>query len=152
MGGGVGASVSEAETAETRRKILFRIAKAALITAVTGAAWLILWFFTSMFSASYPQYSIFFEILAWAMLFFTFATTLSEGTIYKYVFIIMRAFFLMVYVVYATNFGLLSLKIEGVSLTIEFMPIVALMVLVNLLDMVRGLLQALEFASQSLKD
>lgn len=137
----------EAETTETRRKLLFRIAKAALITAVTGVAWLILWLFTSMFSASYPQYSTFFEILAWAMLFFTFATTLSEGTIYKYIFIAMRAFFLMVYVVYATNFGLLSFNFESLSLTIEFVPLVALMVLVNLIDMARGLLEAVEFVS-----
>jgi hypothetical protein len=144
--------MSEAETAGTRRKLVFRIAKATFITAIVGVVWLILWFFTSIFSTIYPQYSTSFEILAWATLFFTFTTTLSEGTIYKYLFIVMRAFFLIVYFAYATNFGLLSLKIEGLNLTIEFIPLLALMVLANLLDMARGLLQAIEFASQSPKD
>ncbi|MGB9853839.1 MAG: hypothetical protein ACPLRY_03410 [Candidatus Bathyarchaeales archaeon] len=144
--------MSEAETPWTRRKLVFRIAKATFITAIVGVAFLILWFFTSMFSAIYPQYSTSFAILAWATLFFTFATTLSEETIYKYIFIVMRAFFLIVYFAYATNFGLLSLNIEGLNLTIEFMPLLALMVLANLLDMARGLLQAIEFASQSPKD
>lgn len=142
----------EAETGQTRKKLVFRITKATFITAIAGVVWLILWFFTSMFFAIYPQYSVSFAILAWATLFFTFTTTLSEGTIYKYIFIVMRAFFLIAYITYATNFGLLSLKIEGLNLTIEFMPILALMVLANLLDMARGLLQAIEFASQSPKD
>jgi hypothetical protein len=144
--------MSEAETAGTRRKLVFRIAKATFITAIVGVVWLILWFFTSMLSTIYPQYSTSFAILAWATLFFTFATTLSEGTIYKYIFIVMRAFFLILYFTYATNFGLLSLKIEGLNLTIEFMPLVALIVLTNLIAMARGMLQAIEFASQSPKD
>ncbi len=144
--------MSEAETTWTRRKLVFRIAKATFITAIVGAVFLILWFFTSTFSAVYPQYPTSFAIFAWATLFFTFTTTLSEGTIYKYVFTIMRAFFLIAYFAYATNFGSISFSIEELNLTIEFLPILALVILANLLDMARGLLQAIEFASQSPKD
>lgn len=140
------------ETHGTRRKLLFRIAKASLITAVTGVVWLILWFFTSPFSESFPEYSTLYGILAWAMLFFTFVTTLSEGTIYKYIFVIVRTFFVMIYVVYAANFGLLSLSFEVFTVTVEFMPLIALTVLADLLDVARSLLQAIEFASQSSKD
>lgn len=139
-------------TMGTHPKLLSRIAKAVLATAVNGVLWLILWFLTSIFSASFPQYSTLYGIFAWAMLFFTFVITLSEGTIYKYIFIITRALFVMVYIVYATNFGLLSLSFEGFSITIEFMPLIALIVLAGLFDVVRGLLQAIEFASQSPKD
>lgn len=141
------------ETAlKTRSKLFYRIAKAVLMTAVTGVVWLILWFFTSFFSESFPQYSVLFETFAWAMLFFVFVTNLSEGTIYKYIFIIIRAFFVMIYMVYATNFGMLSLKFEGLTVTVEFMPLIALIVLADFLDVARGLLQAIEFASQSPRD
>ncbi|MCS7114424.1 MAG: hypothetical protein RMJ15_04525 [Nitrososphaerota archaeon] len=145
--------MSKPETAmETRLKLFSRIARAVLITAATGVVWLILWLLTSFFSAGFPQYSELFETFAWAMLFFVFVTTLSEGTIYKYVFIIIRAFFVMVYMVYATNFGLLSLSFEGFTITVEFMPLIALIVLADILDVARGLLQAIEFASQSPRD
>ncbi|MEM2319996.1 MAG: hypothetical protein QXQ63_04570 [Candidatus Bathyarchaeia archaeon] len=82
-------------------------------------------------------------------MFFVFATTLSEGTIYKYILIIIRAFFVMIYMVFATNFGSLSISFEGFIVTVEFMPLIALIVLADLLDVARGLLQAIEFASQS---
>ncbi|MEM1539499.1 MAG: hypothetical protein QXW82_03225 [Candidatus Bathyarchaeia archaeon] len=141
--------MSKIETMEARSKLFSRIAKAVVLTAATGIIWLILWFFTSFFSAIFPQYSELYETFAWAMLFFVFATTLSEGTIYKYILIIIRAFFVMIYMVFATNFGSLSISFEGFIVTVEFMPLIALIVLADLLDVARGLLQAIEFASQS---
>lgn len=144
--------MSEAETLRTRRKLALKIAKATAITALTGGVLLILWFFTSIFAASFLHYSTLFAIFAWATLFFTFATTLSEGTIYKYILLVIRAFFLIIYVAYATDYGLLLINFEGFTLTIEFIPLLALMIFANLLELARGILQALEFASQSPKD
>ncbi|MEM2953497.1 MAG: hypothetical protein QXU21_04395 [Candidatus Bathyarchaeia archaeon] len=144
--------MSEAETLGIRRKLVLKIAKATVITALTGGVLLILWFFTSIFGKSFPHYSTFFAIFAWAMLFFTFATTLSEGTIYKYILLGIRTFFLIIYIAYATNYGLLSINFEGFTLTIEFIPLLALMIFANLLELAREVLQAIEFSSQSSKD
>lgn len=143
-------NISETET--SWKRLLFRFAKAALAAAATGIMWLLIWVFTSTFSANYPQYSALFEVFAWAMILFTFIITLSENTIYKYIFIVVRAFFTMIYIAYATDFGLLSFTGNGFSITVESMPLVALIVLANLLEITRGLLQAVEFASQSPKD
>lgn len=144
--------MSDAETSGTRGKLVLKIAKATAITALMGGVFLILWFFTSIFAASFLHYWTLFAIFAWAMLFFTFATTLSEGTIYKYILLVIRAFFLIVYVAYATNYGLFSINFEGFTLTIEFIPLLALMIFANLLELARGVLRAIEFASQSPKD
>jgi hypothetical protein len=144
--------MSENETKPAFRKLFRRIAKATLMTVVAGIFWLVLWFLISSFLANFPEYLTRFAVLAWALLFFTFAIKVSEGTIYKYILIIARAFFLIVYVAYTTNCGVLTVKIEDFTFTVEFIPLLALMIVINLLAMARGLLQAIEFTSQSPKD
>lgn len=135
-----------------RRKLGLRIAKTFLVTAASGIFWLVLWFLTSMLLADFPEYFALFPLLAWGLIFFTFATTLTDGTIYKYIFIVMRAFFLIVYLAYATNYGVLTIKFEDYAFTVEFVPLLALMIMINLFSMARGILQAIEFASKSPRD
>jgi hypothetical protein len=144
--------MSENETKRSFRRLGLRIAKTTIITAVTGVFWLILWLLISSLLANYPEYLALFAVLAWTSLFFTFTMKVSEGTIYKYILIIARALFFIVYVAYTTNCGVLTVKIEEFTLTIEFIPLLALMIFINLLAMARGLLQTIEFTSQSPKD
>jgi hypothetical protein len=144
--------MSENETKPAFRKLFRRIAKTTLMTVVAGIFWLVLWLLISSFLANFPEYLTRFAVLAWALLFFTFAIKVSEGTIYKRILIIIRAFYLLVYTAYATNCGVLTIKIENFTVTVEFIPLLALMITINLLAMARGLLQAIEFTSQSPKD
>lgn len=144
--------MSKNENKGVFRRLGLRIAKATLITAVAGVFWLVLWLLMSSLLSDFPGYLARFAVLAWALLFFTFTIKVSEGTIYKYILIIARAFFLIVYVAYATNYGVLTVKIEDFTFTVEFIPLLALMIAINLLAMARGLLQAIEFTSQSPKD
>ena len=144
--------MSKNETKPAFRKLFRRIAKATLMTVVAGIFWLVLWLLISSLLVDFPWYLARFAVLAWALLFFTFTIKVSEGTIYKYILIIARAFFLIVYVAYATNYGVLTVKIEDFTFTVEFIPLLALMIAINLLAMARGLLQAIEFTSQSPKD
>lgn len=144
--------MSKNENKGVFRRLGLRIAKATLITAVAGVFWLVLWLLISSLLSDFPGYLARFAVLAWALLFFIFTIKVSEGTIYKYILIIARAFFLIVYVAYTTNYGVLTVKIEDFTFTVEFIPLLALMIAINLLAMARGLLQAIEFTSQSPKD
>jgi hypothetical protein len=144
--------MSENETRRDLQRFGLRIAKATLLTAVLGVFLFVIWLLISSFLASFPEYLALFAVLIWALLFFTFAIKISEGTIYKYILIIARGFFFIVYIAYATNYGVLTVKIEEFTLTVEFVPLLALMIAINLLAMARGLLQAIEFTSQSPKD
>lgn len=136
-----------------RRKTLFKIAKAAVITAIYGFVWLIIWFLLSNFLGPiFQQFSTLYWILAYVSLFFTFAIKISEGTIYQYILIILRSFFVIVYIAYSTNFGVFSMSFEGFNFTVEFIPLLAVMVAINLLSIARGLIQAIEFAAQTPED
>lgn len=137
----------------TRRKTFFKIAKAAVITAIYGFVWLIIWFLLSNFLGPiFQQFSTLYWILAYVSLFFTFAIKISEGAIYQYILIILRSFFVIVYIAYSTNFGVFSMSFEGFNFTVEFIPLLAVMVAINLLSIARGLIQAIEFAAQTLED
>lgn len=145
-------SMNEDKSKTNRRKIYLKIARAFLITAASGIFWFVLWFLFSMFLAEFPYYLMLFSIMAWSLLFFTFVITVTEGTIYKYLFTIVRSFFLIAYLAYSTNYGVFTAKLENFTFTVEFVPLLALMIVINLLSIARGLLQALEFAAQSPKD
>lgn len=135
-----------------RRRLGLRVAKALLKTAAYAVFWLIVWFLTSMLLASFPEYFKLFSVLAGGLLFFTFAMALAEGTIYQHILVIIRAFFLIAYLAYATHGGVLTINLEGLAFTVEFVPLLALMIMINLLEIARGMLQALEFAAKSPKD
>lgn len=120
------------------RRLIPRIAKATLATAVVGVFLFIVWIFISMFLSSFPEYMMSFAILAWATIFFTFAVKVCEGTIYKYLFSISQAFFLIIYLSYATDFGVLTLNFGDFQFTVEFVPLLALMIVICLLSLARG--------------
>ncbi len=137
---------------ENLRGSAHRILKATIITVFLGIFLLVLWVFVVQLFTDYPEYQKLYAILAWAIVFFTFATKVTEETIYKFVLIIARALFLIIYFIYSTNGGVFTINFMDMRLTIEFVSILALMVLVNFLEMVRGVLQAIEFTSASPKD
>ncbi|MGB9713594.1 MAG: hypothetical protein ACPLZC_01295 [Candidatus Bathyarchaeales archaeon] len=144
--------IAEIEERRSYRRLIPRIAKATLATAVVGVFLFVVWIFISMFFSGFPEYIMSFAILAWATIFFTFAIKVCEGTIYKHIFSISQSFFLIIYLSYATNFGVLTLNFEEFQFTVEFVPLLALMIVICLLSLARGILQALEFTSQSPKD
>jgi hypothetical protein len=142
--------MNEAEAKSNCRKFLVKIVKAALVTAIYGVIWFLIWLlFSSFLGDLFLQFSTLYWILAYASLFFTFAIRISENTIYKYILIILRSFFLIVYIAYSTNFGVLTVNFEGFAFTVEFIPLLAIIVAINLLSVARGIIQAIEFSAQT---
>lgn len=144
--------ISEKSFKERLGKLAPRLFKAIVQTAVLGVFLVFIGFFVAQLFAGYPKYIMHYEVLAWATLFFTFAIKVTEETIYKFCFIVARAFFLIVYLVYATDGGIITIDAMEAQFMVEFIPILALMILVNVLAMARGILQAIEFTSASPKD
>ncbi|MGC8998647.1 MAG: hypothetical protein ACP5JW_04520 [Candidatus Bathyarchaeia archaeon] len=150
----------EAEAKRNRRKLVNKTVKAAVVTAIYGVIWFIIWLLLpsflepifKQFPALFQRFSTLYWVLAYVSLFFTFATRISEGTIYKYILIIIRSFFIIVYTICSTNFGIFTINFEGFAFTVEFIPLLAIMVAINLLSIAGGLIQAIEFAAQTPED
>jgi hypothetical protein len=126
--------------------------KATLKTVLVGTVFLGFWLLLSSVLAGYPEYLTLFSVLAWGLIFFTFVISVTEGTMYKFGLVIARSLFLIIYTVYATNLGTLSFDMKGFHLTVEFTAILGLTVVVSLLVMAKGMLEALEFTSESPRD
>lgn len=139
----------EMSVKEYLRKLFPRIVRAIVLTAILGACLLVFWYGVLEVFAWYPEYKVKFAVLAWALVFFTFAITVASDTIYEHIFIVGRALFLIVYLIYATNGGTLALDFMSFHFTLEFIPLLALMILINFLDIARGILQAIELASEN---
>lgn len=144
--------VEDISLKELFRKLFPRVLKATIVAAIVGVCLLVFWSVVSKALTPYPEYQMLFAVFAWATVLFTFAIRVTDGTIYKYCFIIGRAFFLIIYVVYATDGGMLSLDFMDFHFTLEFIPLLALMILINLLTIAKGVLQAIEFTSESPKE
>ncbi|MEM3566051.1 MAG: hypothetical protein QXK18_04175 [Candidatus Bathyarchaeia archaeon] len=143
----------EAEAKSIRRKTLIKIIKAAVITAIYGVVWLIIWLLLShFFGQIFQRFSTLYWILAYVSLFFSFAMRVSEGTICKYILIILRSFFIIVYIAYSTNFGVFTINLEGFTFAVEFIPLLAIMVAINLISIANGLIQAIEFVAKTPED
>ena len=145
------------EAKRNRRKLVNKIVKATAVTAIYGAVWFIIWLLLSSFLEpifrQFPtlsqQFSTLYQVLAYVSLFFSFATRISEGTIYKYILIIIRSFFIIVYIFCSTNFGVFTMNFGGLNFTVEFIPLLAILVAINLLSIAGGIIQAIEFAAQT---
>ena len=135
------------------KKYFLKILKATILTSAIGFFLLLIWwFFILGFFADNPEIQTLFAVLVWSTLFFTFTVRATEGTIYKYGFLVGRALFIIVYLIYATNGGVFSLDFADFRFWVEFVPLLALMVFINILDMARSVLQALEFTSETPKE
>lgn len=143
----------EVKAKSNRRKTILRIVKAAAITAMYGVVWLIIWLLLSTFLGPIlREFSASYWVLVFALLFFTFAIKISESTIHKFVFIILRSFFIIIYLAYSTNFGVFTINLEGFILTVEFIPLLAIMIAINFMSIASGLIQAIEFVAQTPED
>jgi hypothetical protein len=138
---------------EHLKKLIPKIFEATIVSVIVGACLILFWLlFSAALARLHPEYQLFFAVFAWAMVLFAFAVRVADGTIFKYCFIIGRAFFLIIYIVYVTNGGILTLDFMKLHFTLEFIPLLALMILINLLTVAKGVLQALQFTSESPKE
>ncbi len=65
--------IKEKTWKERLDKLAPRLLKATVITVLVGVVLLFIWLLVGQLFADYPEYQMFYAILAWAMLFFTFA-------------------------------------------------------------------------------
>ena len=133
---------------------LLKILKATILTAAMGFFFLLMWwFFVLRFLTDYPEIQMLFIVLVLASLFFTFVIKITEGTVYKYGFLVGRALFMIIYLIYATNEGIFTTTFDAdfakIRLVMDFVPLLALMVFLSILDITKSILQALEFVSES---
>jgi len=144
--------MSKAEVEERKKvlKLAPRIWKAALWSFIVGIIFLLARIFlVSFLSTFYPDFQKLFDIFVWTTIIFTFLIKFSEGTIYKYAFMVGKTFFLIIYFIYAANGGVLNAEVMGLHIRLEFASLIVLLVLGNLFAMARHIVQAIDFLTET---
>lgn len=138
------------------RKLAPRILKAALWSLMTGVVFFLIERFLALFLFElYPKAQNLFTIFAWTIIISVFLVKFSEGTIFKYAFLVGRNFFLMLFFIYSTNCGVLTVEAAGflqasnLRIELEFVPLVVLIVFSSLVSIVRNLVQAIDFLTET---
>lgn len=135
---------------KTLRKLAPRMMRATFWSLIIGIVFLLAEYLLASFLFSfYPDSQNLFNIFAWTIIIFTFLIKFSEGTIYKYAFMVGRAFFLIIYFIYATNGGILNVEAMGFHVELEFVPLMVLLVSGSLIAMVRHLVQTINFLTET---
>jgi len=138
------------------RKLAPRILKAALWSLMTGVVFFLIERFLALFLFElYPKAQNLFTVFAWTIIISVFLVKFSEGTIFKYAFLVGRNFFLMLFFIYSTNCGVLTVEAAGflqasnLRIELEFVPLVVLIVFSSLVSIVRNLVQAIDFLTET---
>jgi len=123
---------------------------------MTGVVFFLIERFLALFLFElYPKAQNLFTVFAWTIIISVFLVKFSEGTIFKYAFLVGRNFFLMLFFIYSTNCGVLTVEAAGflqasnLRIELEFVPLVVLIVFSSLVSIVRNLVQAIDFLTET---
>jgi len=129
------------------RKFLPRIFKAALFVVIT---YLPVYFLSTLMSPIqpfFPWYEPLTNIFVAVFIFFLVVGVFSSGTVFQYVFGIVRTLVLMVFFICVLNGGIITLTVEGTSIMLDVTVVLAMLVLVCLLGIAKNVVQAIDFVS-----
>jgi len=129
------------------RKFLPRVFKAALFVVIT---YLPVYFLSTLMSPIqpfFPWYEPLTNIFVAVFIFFLVVGVFSSGTVFQYVFGIVRMLVLMVFFICVLNGGIITLTVEGTSIMLDVTVVLAMLVLVCLLGIAKNVVQAIDFVS-----
>jgi len=73
---------------------------------------------------------------------------LTSGTIFQYFFSVAKALFVIGYLIFSLNGGILSLTFQNVSLMVDLRLFLAIAMLLSLLGLAKSVLQAVNYMSE----
>ena len=148
--------VEKEQTKTFARKFVPRIFKAILLVVITYLPLYFLSTFIEPFQSSFfPWYAPLTNIFTAVFIIFLILGVFTSGTIYQYVFGVVRALVVMLFFIYALNGGIVTpvVPIEGatVNIMVDVRVILAMLVLICLLGIGKNVIQAIHFVSAKIE-
>lgn len=82
------------------------------------------------------------------IIFFVVASELTSGTIFQYGFAIGKTLILMIFFIFALNGGTMALDFRMIHVLIDLRIILGLVIILDLLELAKSMLQAINFLSE----
>lgn len=130
------------------RKILLKVAKAAVKTSIVLMIYLILSGLLSPVSQVIPGFQQMAATFVIVYIVLMIIGDFASGTIFEHFFTGARAVFVIVYFIFTLNRGILEYTVATTNLVIDLRLFLILVMLFGLLGLAKSVLQAIRYASE----
>jgi hypothetical protein len=130
------------------RNFTFKALKATVKGILFYAIYFVLWMFLAPISEMIPGLQQMIETFVVVYVILIIIGELTSGTIYQYFFNVARALFVIGYLIFSLNGGILSLTFQNVSLMVDLRVFLAIATLLSLLGLAKSVLQAINYMSE----
>jgi hypothetical protein len=130
------------------RNFTFKALKATVKGILFYAIYFVLWMFLAPISEMIPGLQQMIETFVVAYVILIIIGELTSGTIYQYFFNVARALFVIGYLIFSLNGGILGLTFQNVSLMVDLRVFLAIATLLSLLGLAKSVLQAINYMNE----
>jgi len=140
--------VSENGSRIFRRKILFKVLKAAVKGVLFYALYYVCWLFLAPAASMIPGLQKSIETFLAVYITLIVVGELLAGTVYQYFFSVANALFIISYLVFFLNSPFVSVTHESIVLVVDLHMLIVAAMLLSLLGLGRSMLQVINFMSK----
>lgn len=130
------------------RGLAFRALKATIKAVVFYAVYFFVWLIIAPFAGFVPGLQLMVEAFVVVYIVLMILGDLTSGTIFQYFFSTAKSLFVICYLLFSLQGGILTASYEGVSLLVDLRMFVVVALLLGLLGFAKSILQAINYMTQ----
>ena len=130
------------------RNFTFKALKATVKGILFYAIYFVLWMFLAPISDMVPGFQQMIETFVIVYICLMIVGELASGTIFQYFFNVAKALFVIGYLIFSLNGGILGLTFQNLSLMVDLRLFLAIAMLLSLFGLAKSVLQAINYMSE----
>jgi hypothetical protein len=139
---------TDSDFKKSLRNFTFKALKATVKGVLFYALYFVLWMFLAPVSEMIPGLRQMIETFVMVYIALMIFAELTSGTIVQHFFNVAKALFVIGYLIFSLNGGIVGLTFENVSLMVDLRVFLAIATLLSLLGLAKSVLQALNYMNE----
>jgi len=133
---------------ERLRRITLKILKATIKAALLYGVYFVLSMFLAPISDVVPGFQQMVETFVTVYLFLMILGEITSGTVFQHFFGAAKALFVILYLIFSLNGGVITLYFQGAQLMVDIRLFLMVAILLSLLGFAKSVLQAINFLNE----
>jgi len=133
---------------ERLRRITLKILKATIKAALLYGVYFVLSMFLAPISDVVPGFQQMVETFVTVYLFLMILGEIMSGTVFQHFFGAAKALFVILYLIFSLNGGVITLYFQGAQLMVDIRLFLMVAILLSLLGFAKSVLQAINFLNE----
>ena len=133
---------------ERLRRITLKILKATIKAALLYGVYFVLSMFLAPISDVVPGFQQMVETFVTVYLFLMILGEITSGTVFQHFFGAAKALFVILYLIFSLNGGVITLYFHGAQLMVDIRLFLMVAILLSLLGFAKSVLQAISFLNE----